>query len=81
MMDTKPILYSSTIIGASLLLAAFMMMVVSLGFLSSYQKRIADQARYECAMAWKVEVKESDNVTGTYPSEQGYKKCLTEKGL
>lgn len=50
-------------------------------YLKLKRQEIDNRARYECAQTNRVEVKESDNITGFYPATDLYLKCLKEKGL
>jgi hypothetical protein len=45
-----------------------------------YMKKIENEARYQCAMSVRYEVTENGS-TISYPPEDLYEDCLSEKGL
>lgn len=55
--------------------------VVGNNFYTAYKQSVTDKARHECAQIARVEVKESENITGFYPEKNAYENCLTEKGI
>lgn len=80
-MNTKSVL----ILSVSLLIAVVIItaagIFVANKFHEAFKKRSQDEARYECALTSRVEVAESETVTGFYPAKQAYEECLKEKGL
>lgn len=78
--NTMHILVAALIISASVFAVAIVGFILGSKFLTTYEKRVNDQARYECAQSSRVQVQESETILGDYPS-QAYEDCLAEKGL
>lgn len=49
-------------------------------FTVGYMKSVENEARYQCAMSVRYEV-EQDGTTISYPPEDLYEECLSEKGI
>lgn len=80
-MNTKSVIILSISILLAVAIIAAAGFFVSNKFYEAYQEKVDNEARFECAQSSRVEVIESETITGFYPAEQAYKDCLKEKGL
>ncbi len=71
-------LTSSIIIAGSIIVAGY---IATSTFAGLYQQAIANEARYQCALSSKYLVKQNNNVEVSYPVQDLYNKCLTEKNI
>ena len=54
--------------------------IFSFAFINQSKANALNEAKYQCAMSVRYEVKTNDT-TISYPPEDLYQKCLSEKGI
>lgn len=70
----------SNILGAVLIFALSVVVILGIMSVISYGKSVDSQARRDCAQISKYEVRDG-KATVSYPVKDVYEDCLEEKGL